>query len=317
MRAPVLSSNALIVSFPFTKTRGFFRLQQINGGGNGSCAFQATPAVINPGESSSLTWCPVAGTTYRISPGAGIVTSGNLAVSPTNTTVYSLIASNAQGFSTNNAAVIVGPCGWLQVSNWDVIFSFGYYVTPSTSSYDFHIFHIAGTTFHLIREPSSTDTDAYYFGFAGDDTNPDGLNVDDEAEIDDVEVDKTGPQTFTTTEKSGRAQPDHTVSYLSLHLTCTTYDFNYNVVTTATETSQFGTDTSLDGVGTGAIAGRPLPATNVIASYNVEIPAQYPPMSAEFFTPSSSLGKALFNTGTAASTTANTAGMAWQFTPAP
>ncbi len=42
------------------------------------CVFQATPPVITSGASSTLSWCPVAGLTYRISPGPGIVTGGSL-----------------------------------------------------------------------------------------------------------------------------------------------------------------------------------------------------------------------------------------------
>lgn len=311
-QAPVFSGNALVVSFPFSNASGYFRLQQTNSAGSGGCLFQATPPQINSGASSLLTWCPQAGTSYRISPGPGAVTGSSLAVSPTNTTVYSLISSNAQGMLTNNAAVIVGPCGWLQVSNWDVTLGFTYSEARSTPSYNFQIDHEGDITFHLVRDPTSTDTDAYYFGFATD-------GALDRAFMDDREDDKTGPSVFTTTETSTRfIAPDHTVSTFSLHLTCTTYSFSYNVLMITTETSQFGTDTSLDGLATGAVYARPLSnSTNVITLFGVFVPAEYPPANLDYFTPSSSLGEAMFNTGTTTSSTAGDAVLDWTLKPEP
>lgn len=219
VRAHFLSSNALVFLYSVTNSYGFFRLQQANSGGSGGCAFQAPPPVINPGASSTLTWCPVAGTSYRISPGQGSISGGSLDVSPTNTTVYSLVASNAQGMVTNNTTVIVGPCGWLQVSNWDVSLDILYNLTPSTASYNFNILHYAGVTFHLNREPISSDTDAYYFGFATDDPNPDTFLSEDKAEILDMEVDKTGPASLYHDRRGhGSARSQRIISLLAPYL---------------------------------------------------------------------------------------------------
>ena len=121
-QAIVPSGGSLVVLFPFNRASGFFRLQQTNGGGG--CVFQATPPVINSGGSSTLTWCPVAGLTYRVSPGPGILTGGSLGVSPTATTIYTLTASNATSITTNFTAVIVNPCGFASVSNWDATLTF-------------------------------------------------------------------------------------------------------------------------------------------------------------------------------------------------
>ena len=99
--------------------------------------FQATPPVINSGGSSTLTWCPVAGEIYRLSPGPGIVTGGTASVSPTVTTVYTLTASNALGIVTNFTTVIVNPCGFASVSNWDATLTFSYTLAPSAPGFSF------------------------------------------------------------------------------------------------------------------------------------------------------------------------------------
>src|SRR5690348_4847501 len=112
---PFATNSSLVVSLPLSQSIAYFRLQQAGAGG---CLFLATPPAINAGGSSTLSWCPVSGYTYYITPGPGNALNGSQVVSPINSTVYSLIASNAQGnVFTNNTTVIVGPCGWLQVTN--------------------------------------------------------------------------------------------------------------------------------------------------------------------------------------------------------
>jgi hypothetical protein len=307
---PVLASDALSVLVPFTDSNGYFRLQQVRG--SGGCAFQATPPVITAGQSSTLTWCPQAGTTYSLSPGPGIVTGANFLASPTVTTVYSLTTSNASVIATNFATVIVNPCGWLQVKNWDAKLYFSYYDAASTSDYSFSIRHRVGLvddiTFHLSPQAGSTATDAHYFGFAT------GGSVS----IDDREDDKTGPRVFTTTEV-GSGSPALNVSYLSLHLTCTNYDFSYSVLINITETSQFGVTTSYDGAGAGAMASRALSAADDVITGSEDVPVQYPPVSVEYFTPDSDLGKAALRTGVLPSAFGSEFGalVQWQFIPIP
>jgi hypothetical protein len=308
---PFPSSNTLVVFLPTSDLSRYFRLQQIGAGG---CVFRATPSVINSGGSSTLMWCPVAGYTYRISPGPGIVTGGSLVVSPAVTTVYSLTASNAVGVLTNFATVIDNPCGWLQLSNLVAEVTFDYILAPSTPDYNFKISHGASVTFHL-QLLSATATDAYYIGFTTADPIF-GVALDS-AGIRDREDDKTGPQVFTTTEVGGSGPTRHDISYLSLHVTCSTYDFSYNVFVDTTETSAFGTFTSPDGVGAGEIVTRALPAlTNSISDYAAVL-AQYPPNSGDYFIPSSDLGEAMFDTGVVTAPNAGEAFVTWSFYPTP
>ena len=318
---PSPSSNALTVLLPISEVKRYFRLQQT---GAGSCVFHATPPVINKGDSSTLTWCPVSGCTYRISPrpgpgggAGGIVSGSSLVVSPTNTTVYTLTASNnVLGItSQDTTAIICNPCGWLQVSNVEAILGFRYPRIISTASYNFTILQAGFVKFNLQRLAGSTDTDAYFFGFPTADSSSSFLS--NKALMNNREDDKTGPATFTTTEV-GAGLPLVGVCYLSLHLTCTAYDFTYNVLIDTTETSQFGTTSSIDGAGTGAIGPRPITVGEYGEINNeAQIPAQYPPTSAEYFIPSSDLGERLFTTGTATPANAGTALVTWIFRPPP
>jgi hypothetical protein len=318
--APFPSNNVLVVSLPITDSRRYFQLRTI---GAGSCVFQATPQVINSGESSTLTWCPLAGYTYRLSHGpgpgggaGGVVTGGTLTVSPTNTTVYTLTASNALGAVTaDTTTVICNPCGWLQVT--DLIASVGieYDFSTSTPSYNFSIFQIGAFTFHLHLQ-SATATDAYLLGFSTDEPVF-GVPLD-EGYIRDREDDKTGPQTFTTTQFTGGLVPSlHDVSIVILHLTCNSYDFSYNIIVNTTEITPSGTYAVSDGVGTGAIATRPLPITDNRISGIEYILATYPPTSGDYFTPSSHVGEEPFKTGTVTAPNAGKALISWSIYPPP
>jgi hypothetical protein len=304
-QTPTSAPDAVSVLIPLAGSSGYYRLQQVGGGGG--CTFQATPAVIIAGQSSTLSWCPQDGTSYQVSPGPGSASGGSLAVSPTVTTVYSLTSSNASGIVTNFATVIVGPCGWLQVKNWDAKLYFDYGDSGSTPGYNFSIRQRVGLiddiTFHLTPQ-SSTATDAYYFGPATG-----GI-----VSINDREDVKTPPPSTTT--EVGSGPPALNVSYLSLHLTCTGYDFSYNVVmNNVTETSsEFGATSIYDGVGTGAMASRSLSVTNSVIEGSENVPVQYPPVGAEYFVPSSDLGKAGLSTGVLPSPGIN-ALVQWTFTP--
>src|ERR1041385_6015996 len=146
-QAVVPLNNTLVVLFPFANKSGFFRLQQTNGGG---CVFQATPPIINSGVSSTLTWCPVAGETYRLCPGPGIVTGGSASVSPTVTTVYTLTASNTTGITTNFTSVIVNPCGFASGSTCRATLTFSYSLAPSAWGFSFRVTRQAQATFRLM-----------------------------------------------------------------------------------------------------------------------------------------------------------------------
>ena len=66
-------------------------------------SFFATPSVINQGQSSTLTWDVVWALEITISPDVGSVgssglTTGNIVVSPTQTTTYTLTATSSYSF---------------------------------------------------------------------------------------------------------------------------------------------------------------------------------------------------------------------------
>jgi hypothetical protein len=135
-QTPAPLDNALVVLFPITNKSRFFRLEQ-----GASCVFQAAPPVIASGGTSTLSWCPVTGTSYLLSPGPGIVTGGSRSVSPTVTTVYTLSASNASVVTPSFATVIVNPCGFDSVRNWNGTLNFSYALAPSSPDYIFSISH--------------------------------------------------------------------------------------------------------------------------------------------------------------------------------
>jgi len=72
--------------------------------------FAATPASIQSGQSSTLTWSISNATAASISPGPGTVDprTGSVSVSPTQTTTYTLTATGATGNTTAQVTVTVG-----------------------------------------------------------------------------------------------------------------------------------------------------------------------------------------------------------------
>lgn len=73
--------------------------------------FTATPAAINSGQSSTLSWSVTNATSVTISGVSGTLNpaSGSVPVSPTVTTTYTLTATNAIGSTTSNVTVVVNP----------------------------------------------------------------------------------------------------------------------------------------------------------------------------------------------------------------
>jgi hypothetical protein len=71
--------------------------------------FNASPATIDEGDTSTLTWAVTGATSVTITPGVGSVatTTGSYLVSPTETTTYTLTATNTAGSSTANVKVTV------------------------------------------------------------------------------------------------------------------------------------------------------------------------------------------------------------------
>ena len=72
--------------------------------------FNALPAAITSGQSSTLSWVIRNATSASIAPGVGTVnpSTGSVAVSPTVTTTYTLTATGANGTTTQTVQVTVG-----------------------------------------------------------------------------------------------------------------------------------------------------------------------------------------------------------------
>jgi len=72
-------------------------------------SFSASPANINPGSSTTLSWVSSGAATLAITPGTFTSTnqSGSVAVSPGSTTTYTLSAANSSGSSSASATVSV------------------------------------------------------------------------------------------------------------------------------------------------------------------------------------------------------------------
>jgi hypothetical protein len=306
-QAVVPLNNVFVVLFPSANKSGFFRLQQTNS--SGGCVFQATPPVINSGQSSTLTWCEVAGEIYRLSPGPGIVTGGSAGVSPTVTTVYTLTASNALGVVTNFATVIVGPCGFASVSNWDATLTFSYTLAPSAPGFSFNINRQAQATFRL------TPFGPGVFAFNG---SASGL-----ASINDREDDSTGSLIINTT--VGLGPPNPLLSAFVLGINCTSNTFNLSAIVAVdaidTETDSSGS-TSFART---AIAGQvsllphPLPLMSSTISGSAVLPVLGPFTipAVDYYIPNDSIANDMWINGVITDATAGTASVSWSITPVP
>jgi hypothetical protein len=83
-------------------------------------SFGASPASINSGASSTLSWTASGATTIAISPGGFTSTSasGSTMVSPTATTTYTLTATNASGSTTSTTTVTISAAGTPTISSF-------------------------------------------------------------------------------------------------------------------------------------------------------------------------------------------------------
>lgn len=70
-------------------------------------SFTADPATIQPGASSTLSWQVSDATSIRVDPGIGEVTGSSHTVTPTQTTEYTLTATNAKGETIARTTVSV------------------------------------------------------------------------------------------------------------------------------------------------------------------------------------------------------------------
>jgi hypothetical protein len=306
-QTPLPAGNALVVLLPLTNKSGYFRLQQTN---SSSCVFQATPPVITSGASSTLSWCPVAGYTYRVSPGPGIVAGGNLIVSPTVTTVYTLTASNAVGVITNFTPVIVNPCGFASVSNWNATLNFTYNQTASAPGFNFSVARTASVTFHLTQSGSGL------FVFDG--------TANGVVSINDTEDDSSSG-TLITTKDVGTGPPVPLISTFVLAINCVngTYNFAAIVGVDAIESSiSLGMSSSsptTSVAGQVAVLPRALPVGVSTISGSAILPTVGPftiPAS-DYFTPNDFIANDMWLDDAITDVTAAPASVSWSFTPAP
>lgn len=94
-----------------------FLLAACGGGGGGGSppapaisAFSASPAQVQPGQATMLSWTVQGASSLSISPGVGPVDGlTSRSVSPTTTTTYVLTATNASGSATASTTVAVQP----------------------------------------------------------------------------------------------------------------------------------------------------------------------------------------------------------------
>ncbi len=307
-QAPLSSGTALVVLLPLTNRSGFFRLQQTNSGG---CIFQATPPVITSGASSTLSWCPVAGYTYRISPGPGIVAGDSLSVSPTVTTVYTLTASNALGVITNFTPVIVDPCGFANATNWNATLNFTYNQTASAPGFSFNVARTAvSATFHLIAAGNGL----FFF----DGTASGTVSINDRE-------DDSSSGTLITTTVVGTGPPVPAISTFVLSINCANGTYNFAAITavnaTETTTSQGTSDSSstISIAGQVVIFPRALPTGTSTISGSATLPTVGPGTipNSEYFTPNGFVANDMWLDGALTDATATPASVSWSLTPAP
>lgn len=77
-------------------------------------SFAPQPAVIAPGQSSTLAWNVTGATALTLAPRLGAVTGTSLVVRPNVTTTYTLTAASAAGTNQASATVTVGPLLYTQ-----------------------------------------------------------------------------------------------------------------------------------------------------------------------------------------------------------
>jgi hypothetical protein len=102
-------------------TAGSTNTNQGRGSAPTITSFGASPASINSGASSTLSWAANGATTISISPGgfSSASASGSTMVSPTATTTYTLTATNASGSATSPATVTVSAAGTPTITSFN------------------------------------------------------------------------------------------------------------------------------------------------------------------------------------------------------
>jgi hypothetical protein len=297
---PLPLGNTLVVFYPLTNNSRFFRLQQ--SGGGGETLFQATPSTIAQGGSSTLSWNPVAGTTYQLFPGPGTVTGSNYVVFPTVTTVYSLIASNQTGVTTNTTTVTVtsATCQFAGATGYDCTLSFSYVAQPASASYVFDVSQQATLTFHFSRVSLNGNLAVYTTTLGGN------ASVNDSETI----VGSPPPITVIGSGAPSSGQPAN----LTIDCGAGTYTFDVQPVISANWNGS-AMDTR---VGSVYVNNRALPLTYGVISSSESLPARGPFWngSGDWYFPGG-LGPYMFYDGLVTDTSAGSANVSWSFTPKP
>jgi hypothetical protein len=252
----------------------------------------------------------VAGHTYRLSPGPGIVTGGSASVSPAITTVYTLTASNATGITTNFATVIVNPCGFASVSNWDATLTFSYTLAPSAPGFSFSINRQAQATFRL------TPYGPNVYAFNGSASGPVSIN--------DREDDSSSGSLITYT-TVGLGPPNPLLSTFVFAINCTSNTFNFSAIVAVdaidTEIDIGGSSSSSRTAVAGqvAILPHPLPLASSTISGSAVLPLLGPftTPSTDYYTPNDFLANDMWINGVITDGTAGTANVSWSITPVP
>ena len=295
---PFTFGSTLVVFVAITNKASFFRLQQ---GGGGDCVFHATPSTIPPGGSSTLSWCAVAGTTYQIFPGIGPVSGSNVVVSPTVTTVFTLVSSNMTSVTSNTASVTVASaCQFGNATAYNCTLSFSYTANPSTSSYVFSINQQANLTFQLTLDALNNNIAIFKGPFHGT------------AQVNDSETIVGGgpPNTVIGSGTPLSGQPFN----LTINCTDGTYTFDAQPVIVASWNG-----TSMDTrVGSVYVNSRALPLTYGPIASSESLPARGPFWngSGDWYSPGG-LGPNMFYTGAVTDYTAGNASVSWSFKPSP
>lgn len=307
--SPFPLGNSMVTFVSITNRSSFFRLQVTNDNGGG-CVFHATPPIIQPGGSSVLSWCPVAGTTYILTPGPGVVTGSNFVVSPTLSTLYTLISSNLSGVTSNFTEVSVtttNTCDFGKARSYDCTLRFLYSFSTNSSSYLFNINQQGDLSFHLTPSLVNTDTAT----FVGD--------VGGTAQINDLEDALTVSPPNNITTVTGSEAPDSS-SVVELEIDCKhgTYSLHVTPAIHANWTQSGGTGNLLTIVGTVFLVDHPFPSDFGPLAGSATIPAHTPAVDAnsDFYYPNG-IAQAMFTNGTVTETTAGTAAVTWSFVPNP
>ena len=291
-------AGAFVVYWPVSNRAAFFRLQQ---SGGFSYQFQANPSAITSGGSSTLSWATNPATTFEIFPPGVIVAGTNYTVSPTNTTIYTLVASNAMGVVSNTTTVTVTTpaCPFQHASGWDCALHFDYSMNAQSASDNFVINESADLTFHFSLVAISGNLAIYKATLGGT------------ASVNDSEVQNMS----TTINVVGSGTPDPGQSgNLTIDCGSGTYTFDIQPVIQA---NWNGTVQSTR-VGSVYVNNRALPPTLGPITFNGTLPAHGPLWTGggDWYFPGG-LGFVMFNEGAVTDSTGGNANLSWTFTPSP